>query len=214
MSVPPMFKVPMNVLFSTGLPAAENITYQSSRESLLKDCLEKNEAALKEEGISVEKTANADDPTSDIVYVVKDSLTENTVEWNDFNKPIESTIFLQLYQKIIDHFGKKQLWIRDAFIINDGAQKMNIRSINENPAGNLVVLDMFSQPSKNELENFNPDWYLVHAPEFFADSATGGISEKEFFMVNYETKTMLIGGKSLTADIKQRILSILMEHSL
>ncbi|MGN6341516.1 MAG: phosphoenolpyruvate carboxykinase (ATP) [Ginsengibacter sp.] len=214
MSVPPMFKVPMNVLFSTGLPAAENITYQSSRESLLKDCLEKNEAALKEEGISVEKTANADDPTSDVVYVVKDSLSENTVEWNDFNKPIESTIFLQLYQKIIDHFGKKQLWIRDAFIINDGAQKMNIRSINENPAGNLVVLDMFSQPSKNELENFNPDWYLVHAPEFFADSATGGISEKEFFMVNYETKTMLIGGKSLTADIKQRILSILMEHSL
>lgn len=214
MSVPPMFKVPMNVLFSTGLPAAENITYQSSRESLLKDCLEKNEAALKEEGISVEKTANADDPTSDVVYVVKDSLSENTVEWNDFNKPIESTIFLQLYQKIIDHFGKKQLWIRDAFIINDGAQKMNIRSINENPAGNLVVLDMFSQPSKNELENFNPDWYLVHAPEFFADSATGGISEKEFFMVNYETKTMLIGGKSLTADIKQRILSIFMEHSL
>ncbi|MGN6402804.1 MAG: phosphoenolpyruvate carboxykinase (ATP) [Flavisolibacter sp.] len=204
----------MNVLFSTGLPAAENITYQSSRESLLKDCLEKNEAALKEEGISVEKTANADDPTSDVVYVVKDSLSENTVEWNDFNKPIESTIFLQLYQKIIDHFGKKQLWIRDAFIINDGAQKMNIRSINENPAGNLVVLDMFSQPSKNELENFNPDWYLVHAPEFFADSATGGISEKEFFMVNYETKTMLIGGKSLTADIKQRILSIFMEHSL
>ncbi|MGN6295460.1 MAG: phosphoenolpyruvate carboxykinase (ATP) [Ginsengibacter sp.] len=214
MSVPPMFKVPMNVLFSTGLPAAENITYQSSRESLLKDCLEKNEAALKEEGISVEKTANADDPTSDIVYVVKDSLTENTVEWNDFNKPIESTIFLQLYQKIIDHFGKKQIWIRDAFIINDGSQKVNIRSINENPAGNLVVLDMFSQPSKNELENFNPDWYLVHAAEFFADSATGGISEKEFFMVNYENKTMLIGGKILTANIKDKILSILMEHSL
>ena len=214
MSVPPTFKVPMNVLFSTGLPAAENITYQSSRESLLKDCLEKNEAALKEKGISVEKTANADDPTSDVVYVVKDLLTENTVEWNDFNKPIASIIFLQLYQKIIDHFGKKQIWIRDAFVFNDSGQRVNIRSINEEPAGNLVVLDMFSEPSKNELENFNPDWYLVHAPEFFADSATGGISEKEFFMVNYETKTMLIGGKSLTADIKQRILSILMEHSL
>ncbi|MGN6264638.1 MAG: phosphoenolpyruvate carboxykinase (ATP) [Ginsengibacter sp.] len=214
MSVPPMFKVPMNVLFSTGLPAAENITYQSSRESLLKDCLEMNEAALKEEGISVEKTVNADDPTSDVVCVLKDLLTENTVEWNDFNKPIESTMFLQLYQKIIDHFGKKQIWIRDAFVLNDRGQKVNIRSINENPAGNLVVLDMFSQPSKNELQNFNPDWYLVHAPKFFADSATGGISEKEFFMVNYENKTMLIGGKILTANIKDKILSILMEHSL
>ena len=214
MSVPPMFKVPMNVLFSTGLPAAENITYQSSRESLLKDCLGKNEAALNEEGIFVEKIEDKDGATSDIVYVVKDSFTENIVEWNDFNKPIDSTIFLQLYQKIIDHFGKKQIWIRDAFIVNNSGQNVNIRTINEDPLGNLFVQNMFSEPSKNELENFNPDWYLVHAPEFFANSAIEGIDEKDFFMVNYETKTMLIGGAIFTTNIKHRILSILMEHSL
>jgi phosphoenolpyruvate carboxykinase (ATP) len=214
MSVPPMFKVPMNVLFSTGLPAAENITYQSSHESLVQDCLEKNEGALNEKEIFVEKIKDTDDATSDILYVVKDSFTESTVEWNDVNKPIDSIIFLQLYQKTIDHFGKKQIWIRDAFVLNDSGQKVNIRSINEEPAGNLVVLDMFSEPSKNELENFNPDWYLVHAPEFFADSAIDGIDEKDFFMVNYETKTILIGGKILTANIKDKILSILTEHSL
>jgi len=214
MSVHPMFKVPMNVLFSTGLPAAENITYQSSHESLVQDCLEKNEGALNEKEIFVEKIKDTDDATSDILYVVKDSFTESTVEWNDVNKPIDSIIFLQLYQKTIDHFGKKQIWIRDAFVLNDSGQKVNIRSINEEPAGNLVVLDMFSEPSKNELENFNPDWYLVHAPEFFADSAIDGIDEKDFFMVNYETKTMLIGGAIFTTNIKHRILSILMEHSL
>ena len=129
-------------------------------------------------------------------------------------KRIASIIFLQLYQKIIDHFGKKQIWIRDAFVPKDSGQKVNIRSINEDPAGNLVLLDMFSEPSKNELENFNPDWYLVHAPEFFADSATDGINEKDFFMVNYESKTMLIGGKILTANIKHKIVSILTQHSL
>jgi phosphoenolpyruvate carboxykinase (ATP) len=204
----------MNLLFSTGLPAAENIIYQASRESLIKDCLKKNEGALNEKGSFVAKIGNVNDATSHTVYVVKNTATENTVEWNGGNKPIDSTIFLQLYQKIIDHFGKKQLWIRDAFVFNDSGQRVNIRSINEEPAGNLVVLDMFSEPSKNELENFNPDWYLVHAPGFFADSATDGINEKDFFMINYETKTMLIGGKSLTANIKQRILSILMEHSL
>jgi phosphoenolpyruvate carboxykinase (ATP) len=214
MSVPPMFKVPMNLLFSTGLPAAENITYQSSRERLLKDCLEKNEAALNEQEIFVQKVEDKDDATSDIVYVVKDSFTKNAVVWNHFNKPIDAATFLHLYQKIIDHFGKKRIWIRDGFVLNDSKQKANIRSINEDPAGNLVVLDMFSEPSKKELQNFNPDWYLVHAPEFFADSATDGINEKDFFMVNYESKTMLIGGKILTANIKHKIVSILTQHSL
>ena len=76
------------------------------------------------------------------------------------------------------------------------------------------MLDMFSEPSKKELEIFNPDWYLVHAPEFFANSAIEGIDEKDFFMVNYETKTMLIGGAIFTTNLKLRILSILMEHSL
>lgn len=208
MSVPPMFKVPMNLLFSTGLPAAENIIYQASRESLIKDCLRKNEGALDEEGIFVAKIGNVNDATPDTVYVVKNTATENTVEWNGSNKPIDAAIFL------IDHFGKKQIWIRDAFIVNNSGQNVNIRTINEDPLGNLFVQNMFSEPSKNELKNFNPDWYLVHAPEFFADSAIEGIDEKDFFMVNYETKTMLIGGKILTAYIKHRILSILMEHSL
>lgn len=214
MSVPPMFKVPMNLLFSTGLPAAENIIYQSSRESLIKDCLEKNDGALNEEGIFVAKIDNVNDATSDIVYVVKNTATENTVEWNGSNKPIDATIFLQLYQKIIDHFGKKQIWIRDAFILNNSGQNVNIRTINEDPLGNLFVQNMCSEPSKNELKNFDPDWYLVHAPGFFADPRTDGINEKNFFMVNCETKTMLIGGAIFTTNIKHRILSILMEHSL
>ncbi|WP_158605233.1 phosphoenolpyruvate carboxykinase (ATP) [Hanamia caeni] len=204
----------MNLLFSTGLPAAENIIYQASHENLIKDCLRKNEGALNEEGIFVTKAGNVNDATSMTVYVVKNAFTGNTIECNGSSKPIDATIFLQLYQKTIDHFGKKQIWIRDAFVLNDSGQKVNIRSINEEPAGNLVVLDMFSEPSKNELENFNPDWYLVHAPEFFADSAIDGIDEKDFFMVNYETKTMLIGGAIFTTNIKHRILSILMEHSL
>jgi len=214
MSVPTMFKVPMNVLFSTGLPAAENIIYQASRESLIKDCLRKNEGALNEKGSFVAKIGNVNDATPDTVYVVKNADTENTVEWNGSNKPIDAAIFLQLYQKIIDHFGKKQIWIRDAFIVNNSGQNVNIRTINEDSLGNLFVQNMFSEPSKNELKNFNPDWYMVHAPEFFADSAIDGIDEKDFFMVNYETKTMLIGGAIFTTNIKHRILSILMEHSL
>lgn len=213
MSVPPMFKVPMNLLFSTGLPAAENIVYQSSRESLIKDCLKANEGALNEEEIFVVKIDNVNDATSMNVYIVKNAATKNTVEWNGSNKLIDATIFLQLYQKVIDYFGKKQIWIRDAFILNDSGQRVNIRCINEGPLGNLFVQNMFSEPSKNELKNFNPDWYLVHAPEFFADSMTDGIDEKDFFMVNYETKTMLIGGKILTDDIKDRLLSILNQDS-
>jgi len=204
----------MNLLFSTGLPAAENIVYQSSRESLIKDCLKTNEDALNEGEIFVAKIDNVNDATSMTVYVVKNAATENTVEWNGSNKPIDATIFLQLYQKIIDHFGKKRIWIRDAFILNDSGQKVNIRCINEDPLGNLFVQNMFSEPSKNELKNFNPDWYLVHAPEFFADPRTDGINEKNFFMVNFQNKTMLLAGRIFTDNMKSRILSILKNETI
>lgn len=214
MSVPSMFKVPMNLLFSTGLPAAENIIYQASHENLIKDCLRKNEGALNEEGIFVAKAGNVNDATSMTVYVVKNAVTGNTIECNGSSKPIDATIFLQLYQKIIDHFDKKQIWIRDAFILDNSGQKVNIRSINEDPLGNLFVQNMFCEPSENELKNFNPGWYLIHAPGFLSDSAIDDISEKNFFMVNYETKTILIGGENFTTNIKHRVLSILTEHSI
>ncbi|MEO8822559.1 MAG: phosphoenolpyruvate carboxykinase (ATP) [Ginsengibacter sp.] len=209
MSVPTMFKVPMNLLFSTGLPSAENTWYQCSPDELIEQCLERNEGMLSDTGALIINTGKFTGRSPKDRFIVKDKITENTVDWNEVNQPIDLKYFDSLYQKMIDHLGKKKIWIRDAFACADPKYRLNIRSINEDPASNLFVYNMFLRPSKNEMESFNPDWYIIHAPGFLADPATDGTRQGNFTIINFTKRVILIGGSAYTGEIKKGIFSIL-----
>jgi phosphoenolpyruvate carboxykinase (ATP) len=207
MSVPTMFKVPMNLLFSTGLPFAENTWYQCTPQELIKQSLQRSEGVLNEEGDFVMKK-ESHRPSSVRIYFVKNKITGKIVEWHGRKYFIEPDYFESLYKKMIDHLGKKEIWIRDN-IFAAAEKKLNIRSINENAAGNLFIQKMFLEPSKKELANFNPDWYIIHSPEFFANPATGGIRTRKFVIADFANKIILAGGSDFTDQIKGSIFSIL-----
>src|SRR5689334_11011859 len=47
-------------------------------------------------------------------FTVKDSVTENSVWWNNFNIPFDPQKFDQLYIKMINYFEGKEFFVRDA----------------------------------------------------------------------------------------------------
>jgi len=209
MSVPTMFVIPKNLLFSLGLPSAENIHYQLPPEELVQQCLERNEGELSNAGALVINTGKFTGRSPRDRFIVKDKITSNTVDWNDINHAIGEDYFESLYHKMMDHFGNKPVWIRDSYTCADPEYRLNIRSINEDPASNLFTYNMFLRPEKRELENFNPDWYIIHAPTFFANPKTDGTRQGNFTISSFTKKTILIGGSAYTGEIKKGIFSIL-----
>ena len=209
MSVPTMFTVPKNILFSIGLPAAENTFYQLSPGQLIQQCLERNEGELNDTGALVINTGKFTGRCPKDRFIVKDKITENSVDWNEINQAIEQEYFDSLYRKMMDHFKDKEIWIRDAYACADPEYRLNIRIINEDPSSNLFAYNMFLRPSKKELENFNPCWYIIHSPSFFANPAVDGTTNGNFTMISFTKKVILIGGSAYTGEIKKGIFSIL-----
>lgn len=197
------------MLFSLGLPSAENTFYQLPPDELAHQCVERNEGELSDTGALVINTGKFTGRSPKDRFFVRDKITANTVDWNEINLPIEEKIFDSLYQKMIDHFSNKKIWIRDCYACADPAFRLNIRIINEDPSSNLFAYNMFLRPSKKELENFNPDWYIIHAPAFFANPKTDGIRQENFTIINFTKKVILIGGSAYTGEIKKGIFSIL-----
>ena len=208
MSVPPLFVMPKNILFSLGLPLAENTFYQLSSDRLIQQCIERKEGVPDNIGALVVHTEKYTNRNSKNCFVVKDNIT-NTIEWNDSSQPIEKKFFDGLYQKMIEHLGVKEIWIRDSYFCADSATRLYIRSISEDPAGDLFVYNMFLHPTQKEIENFNPDWYIIHAPSFSADAKTDGIRQDNFTIINVTKRVILIGGLAYDNEIKQMIFSIL-----
>ena len=68
---------------------------------------------------------------------------------------------------------------------------------------------MFLRPEEEELETIQIDWHLIQVPHFFADPSTDGIFQKNFVIVNFTKKIILIGGTRYTGEMKKGIFSIL-----
>ncbi len=209
MSVPTMFAVPKNMLFSIGLPSAENTFYQLPPDELIQQCVDRKEGVLSDTGALVINTGKFTGRCPKDRYIVKDNITSGSIDWNDINQPIDEKYFNGLYTKIIDHLGKKEIWIRDSYACAKPEYRLNIRNINEDPSSNLFAYNMFLRPTEKELENFNPDWYIIHAPSFLADPKEDGTGNKNFTLINFTKRVVLIGGSAYTGEIKKGIFSIL-----
>ena len=100
---------------------------------------------------------------------------KDTIHWNNFNQPIEEKYFLQLREKMLAYFdSKNEVWIRDCYACAHPDYRINIRVINENPSSKFVCIQYVSRPTEEELENFDPEWTVIHAPHFKANPATDG----------------------------------------
>ena len=92
MSVPTI-AIPVHKLLKLGLTATNNIHYQLTPDELVQDTLRIGEGELDEHGALVIKTGEFTGRSPKDKFTVKDETTADTVDWNNFNIPIEEKYF-------------------------------------------------------------------------------------------------------------------------
>ena len=202
----PLFE---NVLTTIGLSSNQKIHYQLFPEELIQQTLDRKEGRLSDTGALVISTGEFTGRSPDDKFIVKDVITENTVDWNNFNNAIEAKYFDQLHEKMIRFLSTKEVWVRDCYACADKTFQLNIRVVNENPWSNLFAYNMFIRPTAANLENFTSDWQILHAPGFKADPIADGTRNENFTMVSFTKKIILIGGSAYTGEMKKGIFSVL-----
>lgn len=209
MSVPSILSMPKDALINLGLRSAENVHYQLTPEELTQQTLARKEGKLNDTGALIIATGEFTGRSPKDKFIVKDDVTSDTVNWNEFNLPIEPKYFDQLYKKMLAHLDEKKIWVRDCYACADPEYKLNIRVVNENPWSNLFTYNMFLRPKEEDLEKFTPEWHIIQAPSFKADPATDGTRQHNFAIVNFTKKIILIGGTGYTGEMKKGIFTIL-----
>ena len=85
------------------------------------------------------------------------------------------------------------MFVRDAFACANEKYKLNIRVVNEYAWSNLFALNMFLRPLKDE-NNQKIDWTILNAPGFEANPKKDGTRQKNFAVINFTKKIIIIGG--------------------
>ena len=84
--------------------------------------------------------------------------------------------------------------------------RIKVRSICELPWNDLFIHNMFIREYSEEKD---VDWNILCAPKFEADPNLDGVENKNFTIINFSRKIILIAGSSYTGEIKKSIFSAL-----
>ena len=136
MSVPTMLSFPKNALINAGLKNTSSIHYQLSPAELTKQTVDLGQGKTNDTGALVINTGEFTGRSPEDKFTVLDDITKDSVNWNNFNIPIEPKYFDQLHKKMLAYLENKEIWVRDCYACADPAYRLNIRVINENPWSN------------------------------------------------------------------------------
>ncbi|MEN9947623.1 MAG: phosphoenolpyruvate carboxykinase [Bacteroidota bacterium] len=142
-------------------------------------------------------------------FIVKDSNTENSVWWSQFNIPFEVSKFDRLFERMSAYLIGREVYVRDAFVCADPRYRMNVRVVTEFPWSNMFAYNMFMRPSQDELKTIQPDWHVICVPGFMADAEIDGTRQHNFAVINFTKKMAIIGGSGYTGEIKKGIFTVL-----
>ncbi len=199
----------MNGLLELGLSNARGVSWNLTPAELIMEAVKNGEGVLTDTGALMCDTGAFTGRSPKDRYIVEDELTKDKVWWGDINIPYPADKFDLLYQKIVQSLNTKKLYVRDAYVGADPNHRLNVRVVDTQAWHNLFCYNMFISPSNEQLEDFHPDFTVLAVPEFEADVAIDGTRQKNFAIVNFSKRIIIVGGTGYTGETKKGIFSVM-----
>jgi phosphoenolpyruvate carboxykinase (ATP) len=204
-----------------GISNAQEIIYNPSYEYLYNEELNDNlegyeKGQLTELGAVNVMTGEFTGRSPKDKYIVKDSVTENTIWWNsekaaNDNKPISTATWNALKETTVKQLSGKKLYVVDAFCGANENTRLKVRFIMEVAWQAHFVKNMFIRPTEEELENFGePDFIVMNGSKTsFKDYASHGMNSEVYIAFNLTEKMQLIGGTWYGGEMKKGMFSMM-----
>lgn len=191
-----------------GLGREKDLFFQLSPAQLVEAALKRSEGTLAESGALAIDTGEFTGRSPKDRFIVDDDITRDVVWWGDVNIRFGSDKFDALLLKVTEYLADREIFVRDASACANEKYHIDIRVITETAYQNLFVHHLFRRP---EVVNpaLQPEWTVIAAPGFMADPEIDGTRQKNFSILNFTKKIILIGGTGYTGEIKKGIFSVL-----
>ena len=193
----------------TDLLAQKSVQRNLSTPKLVEAAIINGEGVLSSRGALVSETGKRTGRSPKDKFTVKDSITENRVDWGSVNLPFSPQRFDALYDRVLEYLQDKQLYVQDLFCGADPRYRLPIQVINEYAWHNLFVRQLFIRPTEVELKTHKPEFTIVAAPGFLADPKRDGTNSEVFVIVNFTRKLVIIGGTQYAGEMKKSIFGVM-----
>jgi phosphoenolpyruvate carboxykinase (ATP) len=208
-SAVPSTVVPAHGLESQGLSTPAALHWNLATGPLVELAVQRGEGLLSEHGALVVKTGKHTGRSANDKFIVRDAATDGSIWW-DKNKSITPAQFAAIKADFETALkGKKDLFVQDLFGGSQPEHRVKVRVITEFAWHSLFIRTLLVRPELADLAAFIPEYTIIDLPSFKADPARHGCRSETVVAVDFEGKTILIGGTAYAGEMKKSVFSIL-----
>ncbi|MDD6795607.1 MAG: phosphoenolpyruvate carboxykinase (ATP) [Clostridiaceae bacterium] len=186
-----------------------NIYRNLNPTELIEFAIKRGEGILAENGALVVNTGKYTGRSPKDRFIVKDEITENTVNWNDVNLPTDEKVFDNLYKQVTAYLKNKDIFVFDGYAGASKKYRIPIRVVCECAYQALFSNQLFRRPTATELSSIVPEFNIISAPGFKAKGKEDNINSEAFILINFTKKIILIGGTQYCGEIKKAMFSVM-----
>ncbi|MCH7562211.1 MAG: phosphoenolpyruvate carboxykinase [Gemmatimonadetes bacterium] len=196
-------------LESHGLTPTGVVHWNLSPAQLYEKALERGEGRIAHMGAFTAVTAPHTGRSPNDKYTVRDAASESSVDWGEVNVPLSEEHFRALRDDVLEFLGGQDLFVRDARVGSHPEHGLSVRVITHKAWHNLFAYNMFLRLSPEELDGFEPEFTVLHAPGFTADPEKHGTNSGTAIAVSFAERQIVVAGSNYAGEIKKSIFSVM-----
>jgi len=188
---------------------AKNFTNLTADE-LVAHALRRNEGVLSANQALSVTTGKRTGRSPKDRFIVKDHVTEKTVDWGSINQPIAPEIFHALWDKA-------KLWLNNQENIYKswlqvGAEKKHslvVKVVTQLAWHQLFTHNLFIRPEKPFTNDQPEQWTLLCLPDFKTDPVVDRVNGDAAIILNFSERCILILGTHYAGEMKKAMFSVM-----
>jgi phosphoenolpyruvate carboxykinase (ATP) len=197
-------------LAKQGIDTNATIHANLGTAQLVEQALIRSEGQLTVDGALLVDTGKFTGRSVKDKYVVRDSVTENTINWGAINQPMSTEHWANLKADFLAAVqGEDELFVADLFGGSQAEYRVNVRVITQMAWHSLFVRTLLVRPSADELASFAPEYTIINLPSFKADPVRHGCRSDTVISVNFTEKLILIGNTEYSGEMKKGVFGLL-----
>ena len=199
---------PANRLEDQGITGLGRVCYNLIEPALIEHALQRGEGNLGKGGAFLVSTGKHTGRSPKDKFVVRTPSVENTIWWEN-NKPMDPSAFDRLHVDMLEHMKGRDYFVQDLFGGADPEHRLDVRVVTELAWHGLFIRHLLRRPTRDELNDFIPEFTIINCPSFKANPALHGCRSETVIALNFDKKLILIANTAYAGENKKAVFTLL-----
>ncbi len=188
---------------------ALNVHLNLTSNELLQFALKRKEGVLSATGALSVTTGKRTGRSPKDRYIVKDTITANTVDWGEVNQPVSVESFDKLWNCALQYISDKEAFVSHLRVGADKENFLPIEVITEMAWHNLFAQHLFIKPEGNDFAQGKPSWTILNVPGLKLDPKHEGTHSDGAVMIHLSKRKVLLIGMRYAGEMKKAMFTVM-----